>query len=180
MTFDNSEYNALRTELLHHDRSCLTILQFLLTDSTAIYGLVSTTQVGSFLLILLSIIWFIGFLYMVEKRSTIKRITFYIKTQIEDKRISSFGWEKWSFNNRKEPPEMSLPKISPPKIEFALLTITNIVNCTWFWFDTNNKLIDALDNFSMKLVANQSREVLFILLLSILLTSIIYSGRKLC
>ena len=86
MTFNNSEYNALRTELIHHDRSCLTILQFLLTASTAIYGLVSTEKFDSSLLILLSIIWFIGFLYIIEKRSTIKRITYYIKTQIEDKK----------------------------------------------------------------------------------------------
>ena len=100
MIFDNSEYNALRTELLHHDRSCLLIISFLFTASVTIYGLVSTEKFDSSLLILLSIVWFIGFLYIVEKRSTIKRISFYIKTKFETRNSSTFNWETWCYKNR--------------------------------------------------------------------------------
>ncbi len=59
MTFNNSEYNALKAEQIHHDRICLTILRFLITASTAVYGLVGVRSSYSFLLILLTLIWFI-------------------------------------------------------------------------------------------------------------------------
>ncbi len=171
MTFNDSEYNALRTELIHHDRSCLTILQFLLTASTAIYGLVSTTKVDSSLLILLSIIWFTGFLYIVEKRSTIRRISCYIRTEIESKN-KVIGWEEWCFKDRNEKFKTYLPKISPLQIELSLLTTANIVNILWLFLDYfNSKILNTCDNFLI------DDSVLLVLLAGIItfMTSIICS-----
>lgn len=126
------EYTALRTELIHHDSSCLSILGLLLASSTAIYGLVANQNTFP-LLLLLSIIWLIGFLYIVEKRASIRRIAFYIQTCIELS-DSTFQWETWSRHSRTN---LSLPTVSPLKIEFALLLIVNSVNTVWLWAEGN-------------------------------------------
>jgi len=135
MTFNDAEYNSLRTELIHHDRTCLTILGLLLTASTAIYGLVVNKDLF-YLLILLSVIWYVGFLYLVEKRSNIKRISFYIQIQAETE-DSDLNWESWSRNYRYEINAnhvFYLPSRSPLKLEYSLAIITLIVNCAWFCY----------------------------------------------
>ena len=180
MTFNNSEYNSLRTELLHHDRSCLLIMSYLLTASTAIYGLASSEKFDSFLLILLSVIWLIGFLYIVEKRSNIKRISFYIRNKIERENPFAFKWEQWCFQNRNEQSGRSLPKISPLTIEFALLTATNIFNSIWLCVDSRSQIIKYLNNFLISLginyINNHIKIILCILLLLIPLLSFIISS----
>lgn len=135
MKSNTAEYSALRTELIHHDSACLTILGLLLAATTAIYGVVANQQIFP-LLIMLSVIWGIGFLYIVEKRATIRRISFYIQTQLE-KSSSSLGWEAWS---RKSRPSMELPTVSPLKIERTLLVIANVVNTIWLWISAPTSL----------------------------------------
>lgn len=164
MEFNSNEYNSLRAELIHHDRTCLTIISLLLTASTAVYGLVVNKQL-SYLLIVLSVIWHVGFLYLIEKRANIKRISFYIQTQIEPE-ISNFGWEEWSRNFRylpesstDEQPESStnkqteppdLPALSPLKeVEFPLLKMTYIVNCIWLCFLTLKQLSKIIIQFNI-------------------------------
>ena len=158
MKYNETEYSSLRTELIHHDRICLSILGILLTASTTIYGLVSQKQEILFLLIVLSVIWFVGFLYILEKRSTIRRISMYIEDTFEqgitfscnknsfDRRVINdeicFYWERYSGENRysnqhnqeKEKNEkQKMPTVSPLFIEFSLLVITNLVNTFWLW-----------------------------------------------
>lgn len=148
MEFSEVEYSSLRSELIHHDGSCLNILGLLLASSTAIYGLVADR--GLFpLLIMLSMIWLVGFLYIVEKRSTIRRISRYIKHKIE-RESDTFNWETYSRQNRYtkkgegnknvDKETVVLPTISPLKIEFSLLVITNLINTVWLWSSNNTKL----------------------------------------
>jgi hypothetical protein len=135
MKYSEAEYTCLRAELLHHDGSCLTILGLLLASSTAIYGLVADRGVFP-LLIMLSIIWLIGFLYIVEKRATIRRISRYI------------NWETYSRQNRSatqvknnnQGNDIVLPTMSPLKIEFSLLILTNLINTIWLWSSNNFKM----------------------------------------
>jgi hypothetical protein len=146
MKYSEAEYTCLRAELLHHDGSCLTILGLLLASSTAIYGLVADRGVFP-LLIMLSIIWLIGFLYIVEKRATIRRISHYIKNQIEAA-SDSFNWETYSRQNRSatqvknsnQGNDISLPTVSPLKIEFSLLILTNLINTIWLWSSNNFRM----------------------------------------
>ena len=128
MKSNEAEYSALRTELIHHDSSCLTILGLLLAATTAIYGVVANQQIFP-LLIMLSVLWGVGFLYIVEKRATIRRISFYIQTQLEPSN-NDLSWEAWSRTNRSG---MDLPTVSPLKIERTLLVIANLVNTIWLW-----------------------------------------------
>ncbi len=123
--YDKVEYNALRAEIIHHDRTCFNIISLLLGASTAIYGLVVKQNIF-LLLIILSVIWFVGFLYIVEKRASIRRISYYIRYAIEPK--DKKRWETFSLINDN----IHFPKISPLKTEFVLLMTTNIVNCYWF------------------------------------------------
>ena len=93
MEVSEAEYNSLRTEILHHDGSCLNILGLLLASSTTIYGFVAERKLYP-LLIVLSVIWQVGFVYIVEKRFAILRISNYIKTMIE-KKEGTFHWETY-------------------------------------------------------------------------------------
>lgn len=159
MKYSEAEYNCLRAELLHHDGGCLTILGLLLASSTAIYGLVADRSIFP-LLIMLSIIWLVGFLYIVEKRATIRRISFYIKTRIEGE-SDTFNWETYSRRNRFIPQdkridrgdEIILPTVSPLKIEFSLLILTNLINTIWLWSSSNVRLALFATSLSLFSVA---------------------------
>ncbi len=140
MKYSEVEYSYIRTELIHHDGSCLNILGLLLASSTAIYGFVA--ERGLFpLLIMLSLIWLVGFLYIVEKRSTIRRISRYIQTRIETE-SDGFNWETYSRQHRypHDKTTILLPTLSPLKIEFSLLVITNLINTVWLWSSDNINL----------------------------------------
>lgn len=149
--YDKLEYNSLRKELIHHDRICFNIISLLLGASTAIYGLVVKENLFP-LLIILSVIWFVGFLYIVEKRANIRRISFYIEQKFEkEQKNNKDYWERWTRQNRhpKQKPQaniymtasdtdkkkdiqLQLPTVSPLKwIEFPLLIIINLVNIIW-------------------------------------------------
>lgn len=137
--YNKLEYNSLRTEIIHHDHTCFNIISLLLGASTAIYGLVVKDNKIFPLLLVLSVIWFVGFLYIVEKRSAIRRISYFIRHQIEPQLLQQKeekGWEKFSLNGKlqdKKNYETHFPKISTLQIEFSLLVISNIINCYWFW-----------------------------------------------
>ena len=155
--YEKLEYTSLRTELIHHDRVCFNIISLLLGASTAIYGLVVKENLFP-LLIILSVIWFVGFLYIVEKRANIRRISFYIEQKFEkDEENNKDYWERWtrqdrhpeqkpkangskttpgtettSGTNKKKNIQLQLPTVSPLRwIEFPLLIITNFVNIIW-------------------------------------------------
>ena len=149
MNSSEAEYRALRTELIHYDNACLTILGLMLTASTAIYGLVSDKSIYP-LLFLLSIIWSVGFPYILDKRASNLKIALYIKIHVESC-DNDFFWETWLQNkgllnntgnrhsvNEKAKAEYpkgldDLPIVDPVKIEFALLATTHIVNVAWLW-----------------------------------------------
>ena len=139
----DTEYSALRMELIHYDTACLTILGSLLTAAAAGYGFIAEKQTY-YLLPLLSAIWFVGYFYMLDKRISILKIALYIQTKFETHKEGYF-WESWLANdgsyleNRKLclPKEVCLSRLNfflePEWIEFFLLQGVNILNAGWLW-----------------------------------------------
>ena len=142
-----SEYTALRTELVHYDKLCLTILGSLLTISTAVYGIVADK--GTFqLLPPLSIVWVVGFVYILDKRSSIVRIALYLRVYFESS-DKDFGWESWlrdksfcaskcckglrSKDLSKHVCLHALPLKDPIHVEYFLLVSTLVANVAWLW-----------------------------------------------
>jgi hypothetical protein len=86
-------------------------------------------------------------LYIIEKRATIRKISSYIKNKIEME-SDVLSWETYSRQNRSTTPdksnsqenEISLPTVSPLKIEFSLLILTNLINTIWLWLSNNFKM----------------------------------------
>lgn len=143
MHTEDAEYTALRTEIVHYDRSCLTILGSLLTLSTAVYGLVA--QSGTFyLLLILSVIWTVGFQYIVDKRASILRIALYLQIYF-DGLNRNFWWESWLVSDglclsAQNPTQVQhhkglslLPIKDPVHVEFILLLVTLLVNTIGMW-----------------------------------------------
>ena len=137
-----AEYAALRRELVHYDRTCLTLLSLLLVLSTTVYGLVA--QKDLFLLLaLLSIAWFVGFCFIVDKRICILIIALYMQLHFEVP-SKGFFWETWlrsgglrlPFDQAKgaqiENSLSELQDINPVNIEFVLLFFTLLINAVWF------------------------------------------------
>ncbi|BBC25791.1 hypothetical protein [Pseudanabaena sp. ABRG5-3] len=81
-----AEYTALRAEILQADNICLLMMGYLVTAVGFLYS-VSLEWLVSFLS-------FIGFCYFTEKRFSIRKIAFFIASEI-CKDDSGFGWEKY-------------------------------------------------------------------------------------
>ncbi|MEL6553724.1 MAG: hypothetical protein AAFP00_10565 [Bacteroidota bacterium] len=147
------EYLTLRRELVHYDAACLTILGSLITASAAIYGVVSDPERHPYgLLCGLDVIWLIGFMYIVDKRSSIIRIALYIKMRFEGsnsiregEELCYYEWETWLdssgriLNGREsglceDSCTDSLPIVDPTWIEFVLLVFVCLVDTAWLVF----------------------------------------------
>ena len=138
---EDAEYTTLRTEIMHYDKACLTILGFLLVLSTSVYGLVA--EKGTFsLLLLLSIIWSVGFRYILDKRLSILRIALYLQVCFESS-DRGFWWESWLTKDGVRLHQKckgvnhsglkTLPARDPIYLEFFLLFTTLVVNVIWIW-----------------------------------------------
>ena len=141
---------SLRRELVHYDAACLTILGSLITASAAIYGVVSDPNKHPYgLLCALDAIWLVGFIYIIDKRSSIIRIALYIKMRFESS-VSMFDgeenyyyeWETWLDSSGKVLnglksglPQKActdiLPIVDPINVEFTLLVLVCIINTIW-------------------------------------------------
>ena len=94
------EYQALRSEILHSDRTCLVILALLLAVSGTILGIVVDGS-KSELVSLLPPLWIVGWCYISEKRFMIRRTAHYIRHEIEG-HTWGLVWQNWLRRNRKE------------------------------------------------------------------------------
>ncbi len=121
-------------------------------------------------------------MYIVEKRSAIKRISYYIQTKIESKDSCDFAWEKWLYKNREgiiitcdsEHQKLKFPKITPLKIELSLLILTCVFNFVWFCLLNSIKIPSNIADFDNKLVI----DIFSLIIVTIIFTVfIIYSTR---
>ena len=94
------EYEMLRSELIYSDRVCITLLTFLLTFTATSYSIAIKHEIFG-LISLTSLIWTIGYFYISEKRFLIKKIAFYLRTEIEDEELGIF-WQNWLKNNKSK------------------------------------------------------------------------------
>ncbi len=86
-----AEYCSLREEIYRSDRTCLTLMGFLLAV-TGTVGAAFFDRSSVFVGWLLSPIWVIGFCYFTEKRFVIGRNAAYIRDRIE-RNETGLGWE---------------------------------------------------------------------------------------
>lgn len=94
-----TEYMSLREEIYRSDRTCVMLMGFLLTVTSALATASFSTKLSQsashFALWLLPIIWFLGFWYFTEKRFVIIRVAAYIRERIEIYE-EGLGWEQFS------------------------------------------------------------------------------------
>lgn len=139
-----TEYSELRAELRQWDTTCVTVLGFLGGLWTAVYGF-SDLEENSFVLIVLSILWIIGILYIVDKRFQIRKISLFLKIEVED-RDSGLYWETWQKENdvdtaRRisllEPSDENIKfvRFSPVEMEIYLALFVVISNTVYLYWN---------------------------------------------
>ncbi len=114
------EYQSLRNEIIYSDRVCTIILGLLIAFSGTILGFViekSKTE----LLAVLPPIWFIGWLYISEKRFLVRRISSYLRHAIEHENLG-LGWQRWLGRTR-----IILDKYYPRFDPYILESIVSLV-----------------------------------------------------
>ena len=87
------EYNMLRNEILVTDRTCLLIMGVLLSSAAALAS-IAVESATSFIGLIISPLWLVGYFYFSEKRFGIRRIAEYLKSEVEP-RCLGVGWEAW-------------------------------------------------------------------------------------
>ena len=96
-----TEYVSLREEIYRSDRTCIMLMGFLITVTSALGTASFSTKLSDsasrFALWLLQIIWLLGFWYFTEKRFVIIRVAAYIRDHIETNE-EGLGWEQFSRN----------------------------------------------------------------------------------
>lgn len=125
------EYQSLRSEIIYSDRLCVTLLTSLVTITVIFWGFYMKSEIDLAILIpLFSLIWFLGFLYITEKRFQILSIADYFIEQFRFKdnyqnneNYIEANWEKWRRDNGHK-----YPKIPPYLIEGTVTIIIMILN----------------------------------------------------
>lgn len=125
------EYQCLRSEILHSDRICFSILAFLMTATLTCYGIVAEFGVPE-LLVLLSVLWTLGYYYLWEKRFAVAKMTFYLKTEVEKEEIG-LCWETWLAKYRSKLDRMFV-RYRPYYIDtFFSIVVVAINTVLLFW-----------------------------------------------
>lgn len=118
-----TEWVNLRNEISNQDGLCQTILAFLMTVSMTSYTLYfeGTSKAdgagGIILLGASSLVWLLGYYYLLEKRFLIGRMAYYLRTEVEQKDLG-LNYETWVADNRGTLEKRFLRK-KPYKIETA-------------------------------------------------------------
>ncbi len=127
-----AEYASLRDEARYSDDVCVKILGFLLAASASIYGFAIEGQAHR-LLVISTALWLVGFFYIAEKRFTIKRIGYYLRTKVESPELA-LSWQTWQRDPEADPSaKENFLRFSPFKLEFSLLLFISFVNAAWLW-----------------------------------------------
>ena len=116
---NRKEYESLRKEIEYSDNTCVKLIHylFLITAPTVAYLIkdINTNQVQNmaevhrilsqpvvpFLAVTLSVIWYLGFWYLSEKRFVIKKAGIYIHYFHESEK-RRFGWESFRHLLKRE------------------------------------------------------------------------------
>ncbi|MCP4568332.1 MAG: hypothetical protein GY841_12210 [FCB group bacterium] len=102
MNSKETEFNALRAEMLHSDRTCLLIMGYLISITGAA-GTLFIEKDMDFAGFIIAPIWIIAFWYFSEKRFVIKALGKYIELEIESKYQNNYGWQKYREQLRESP-----------------------------------------------------------------------------
>lgn len=117
------EYQVLRAEILHSDRTCLTIVGLLLGTTGAVLALTmerSTIEIAA----LLSPLWIIGWCYVTEKRFMIRRTSYYLRHEVESE-VLGLGWQRWLGQSRSEL-DRHFPRFDPYLLETSLTFVVTV------------------------------------------------------
>lgn len=124
----DNEYDSLRDEIIHSDKFCFTIITSLFTLTTIFYGFLLKSTNNLFILLpAISLICFIGFFYITDKRFVILRIVGFFMEKYSPYNI----WDKWNVKHsgkikeykKDSPPNEDIiyPRINPYTLEFSLI-----------------------------------------------------------
>lgn len=121
-----TEYVSLRDEIYRSDRTCVMLMGFLLTITSALatasFSMKLHKEASDFALWLLSIIWFFGFWYFTEKRFVIIRIAAYIREHIEIYE-EGLGWELFSKSLSEQGNYRRALPLDPYHLEIMVCTL---------------------------------------------------------
>lgn len=145
------EWQNLRTEIYELDKACLTILQVTIAVSAGLIGWYSSArEPGLGMIIVLSPIWMLAYIYLYHKRLSIRRIEGYLRVVIESKDYTP-KWEKKLQKFRADRPFSA--KINTEWIELlALLGVQAVVagfTCLRLEFPSKQTLTSWLASPSM-------------------------------
>lgn len=148
------EYSVLRNEILVTDRTCLLVMGVLLSGAAALASIAAESST-SFIGVIISPLWLVGYLYFSEKRFVILRISEYLKSEVEPRCVGT-GWERWHQSRKEKAGQYT--RIDPYYLESALSII--VITGTPFF-------VASLDGWNLAEVNVLSK---FVILLSLALT----------
>jgi hypothetical protein len=147
---DDVRVEGLRIECItnregvrYSDNVCVMIMGFLLTATATLYtfgiGSIKSGKTGLIAIALITPIWFIGYLYLAEKRFIILRVAYYLKIVVEPNH-PGFNWENFHHNLTNEERKV-FHRFDPFYLESILSAIVIIGNPILFLY---------LDNYSIR------------------------------
>lgn len=157
-----AEVEALRSEMAQWDSSCSTTIAYLLS-ATFVYWTAVTTVVSQgkteewalFLTVLnvsVTFVWLIGHHNVFEKRFMIRRIAFYIRTELERRIFDGHGWESYIVKNRKWLDE-SFPRLPPIETECRIVLFVAVANALSLGLYADWEFDTTSANWSLSLAA---------------------------
>lgn len=158
-----TEIAALRSEMAQWDSACSTTIAYLLS-ATFVYWTAVTTVVSQgkteewalFLTVLnvsVTCVWLIGHHNVFEKRFMIRRIAFYIRTELERRIFDGHGWESYIVRNRKWLDE-TFPRLPPIETECRIVLFVAVANALSLGLYADWEFDTTSVNLSLSLAAN--------------------------
>jgi hypothetical protein len=132
-----TEIAALRSEMAQWDGVCNSTIAYLLSATFVYWTAVTTvvsqgkTEEWALLLTVLNLsvtcVWLIGHRNVFEKRFMIRRIAFYIRTELERRIFDGRGWESYIVKNRKWLDE-TFARLPPIETECRIIFFAVVAN----------------------------------------------------
>jgi hypothetical protein len=127
-----------REGIKYSDNVCVMIMGFLLTATATLYTFGMGAKEGAYsqrliAIALVSPIWFIGYLYLAEKRFIILRVAYYLKSKVEPLH-PAFCWENWHGSLMKAKKMKVFHRFDPFRLETILAALVIIGNPFLFYY----------------------------------------------